>query len=106
MDVACMEAEGDPPPGFVQHDHTLLDRPVSAQGPGVELQRLGRDVAARHVVRDAAGRIEVLPLGVAEVALGRAQVRPVACASKPSAVTETSSSSMASLPALRSRCWI
>ena len=41
------------------------------------MQRLARDVAARLVVRDTAGRVEVLPLRVAEVGLGRAQVRPV-----------------------------
>jgi hypothetical protein len=28
MDVARMEAEGDSPPGFVQHARPLLDRPV------------------------------------------------------------------------------
>ena len=77
MDVAGMEAEDDSLSGFVEHARPLLDRPVSAERPGVELQRLGRDVAVRLAVRDTARRVEVLLSGVTDVGLRRAQVCPV-----------------------------
>src|SRR2546421_4615164 len=77
MDVAGVEAERDPPVGSVQHACSPLDRPVPGESRPVELQGFRRDVGARLVERGPTGRRKVLSLLVAEVRLGRAQVRPI-----------------------------
>ena len=71
-----MEAEDDPPIGLVQHAGPTLDRPVAGERPLVEPQRIRGDVGARLVERRTTRRREAPPLLVADVRLGRPQVRP------------------------------
>src|SRR5215212_7342468 len=72
MDVACMEAEGDPPPGFVQHARPLLVRPV-----GLRLQTLRGDGDELFVDGLASGLAQQVldhPLAVVVVALAEVVV--------------------------------
>ena len=77
MHVAGMEAERDASAGLVQHAGPALDRPITGESPVVEPQRIWRDIRSRLVERDTTWRREVLSLLVAEVRLGRRQVRPI-----------------------------
>src|ERR1700730_3750130 len=77
MHVVGREAERDRSVGSVQHAGPALDRPVPGESPLVEPERVWRDVRSRLVERDTTGRREVLSLLVAEVRLGRREVRPI-----------------------------
>ena len=53
MRVARLEAVGDASAGLVEHDALTPDRPLSGEGPVVEVQVLGELVGAAFVERGA-----------------------------------------------------
>ena len=77
VQVAGVEAVGDPPLGLIEHDGLRLYRPVPDRGPMVESQPRGSGVAVRRIQDRIIGRGEVLGAFVAEVVLGRPQAVPV-----------------------------
>src|SRR6266511_2642612 len=50
VDVARVEAERDPPAGFVQHARASLDRPVPRESPLVEPQAVKWDIRSHEVL--------------------------------------------------------
>jgi hypothetical protein len=86
MEVAGVEAVGDPPVGSVQHDGLSVNRPVTSNGPMVEPQPRGDSVDLPRTQHRTVGRGEVLGALVAEVVLRRPQAVPVGGSFHPTAI--------------------
>src|SRR6266496_2104484 len=77
MQVAGVEAVGDPPVGLVQHDSLSLHRPITSQGPMVESQPLRDGIDVTRVQDCTSGGGEVLGALIADIVFRRLQAIPV-----------------------------
>jgi hypothetical protein len=91
VQVAGVEAVGDPPVGLVQHGGLAGQRPVPGQGPMVEDQPRGGGIALRGIQDRTVGRGEVLAARVAQVGLRDHKLSRSAAASTPPGSTGTRS---------------
>ena len=71
VQVAGVEAVGDPPLGLVEHDRLPLDRPVTGKGPMIEPQPLGGSVEATPVQDCLTGRRKVLGASIPGIGFRR-----------------------------------